>query len=204
MKVTLKPPNSPTSILGCWVINHTHQAKKVGKFVEVTGKFDVNVWYSHQDHSKTSVFTECVSYKERIRLHYRDEPTSGHEEIIVNVIQHPNCTEAIISECGEKFIITVERELIAEVIGETKICVLVHENNFEEEWPFRDESSSLNQDHGHNHNHGESAREQRRVEARVTGHRRQTWSWTRSRKRQRYTILLRAGKYLPAFFRGFI
>lgn len=171
MKVTLKPPNSPTSILGCWVINHTHQAKKVGKFVEVTGKFDVNVWYSHQDHSKTSVFTECVSYKERIRLHYRDEPMSGNEEIIVNVIQHPNCTEAIISECGEKFIITVERELIVDVIGETKLCVLVHESNFEEEWPFRDESSSLNQEHGHNHNHGsrQESREESRQESRQEG-----------------------------------
>ena len=134
---TLKPPNSPTSILGCWVINHTHQAKKVGKYIEVTGKFDINVWYSHQDHSKTSVFTETIPYKDRIRLHYRDEPTSGHEEVIVNVIQHPNCTEAIISECGEKFIITVERELIAEVVGETKVGITVHPHNFEEEWPVR-------------------------------------------------------------------
>ena len=52
---------------------------------------------------KTSVFTESVPYKDRIRLHYRDEPISGHEEVLVEVIQHPNCTEAIISECGENF-----------------------------------------------------------------------------------------------------
>ena len=32
---TLRPPNSPSSILGCWVINHTYSAKKNGKFVEV-------------------------------------------------------------------------------------------------------------------------------------------------------------------------
>ena len=86
----------------------------------------MNVWYSHNEHSKTSVFTESISYKDRIRLHYRDEPTSGLEEIIVNVIQHPNCTEAIISDDGEKFVISVERELIAEVVGETKVCVVVH------------------------------------------------------------------------------
>lgn len=150
-KETLCPPNKPTSILGCWVINHTHQARKTGKYVEVTGKFDVNVWYSHSNHSKTSVFTETISYKDRIRLHYRDEPTSRHEEVIVNVIQHPNCTEAIISKCGDKFIICVERELIAEVIGETKICVTVHPCPFEEEWPTRDESSSHR--HGHHHDH---------------------------------------------------
>ncbi|WP_245698259.1 outer spore coat protein CotE [Sporosarcina ureilytica] len=164
-KETLCPPNKPTSILGCWVINHTHQARKSGKYVEVSGKFDVNVWYSHSNHSKTSVFTETISYKDRIRLHYRDEPTSRHEEVLVNVIQHPNCTEAIISKCGEKFVICVERELIAEVIGETKICVTVHPHTFEEEWPIRDESSShhhgqhhdhkdKHQDHGKGHGHG--------------------------------------------------
>ncbi len=164
MQVSLRPPNSPTSILGCWVINHTHQAKKVGKCIEVTGKFDVNVWYSHQDHSKTSVFTESVPYKDKIRLHYRDEPTSGHEEIIVDVIQHPNCTEAIISECGEKFSITVERELLAEVVGETKVCISIHDSNFEEEWSFRDESSSHS--HGNNHDNRQEHRQEKRQEKR--------------------------------------
>lgn len=152
-KETLCPPNKPTSILGCWVINHTHQARKSGKFVEVTGKFDVNVWYSHNNHSKTSVFTETISYKDRIRLHYRDEPTSRHEEVIVNVIQHPNCIEAIISKCGEKFVIAVERELIAEVVGETKICVTVHPGGCNDDWPTYDESSSHHHNHGH-HEHG--------------------------------------------------
>lgn len=138
----LKPTNSPSSILGCWVINHTHQAKKHGKYIEVTGKYEINVWYSHHDHSKTSVFSESVPYKDRIRLSYRDEQTTGPEEVHVHVIQHPNCVEATISECGEKFNIAVERELLAEVVGETKVCISIHPHNFEEEWPFEDESSS--------------------------------------------------------------
>lgn len=155
-KETLCPPNKPTSILGCWIINHSHQARKVGKYVEVTGKFDINVWYSHSQHSKTSVYTESVSYKDRIRLHYRDEPTSKHEEVIVNVIQHPNCTEAVISKCKEKFVICVERELTAEVIGETKVCISIHPTPFEEEWHYHDESSSVHHHHtqGQHHHQG--------------------------------------------------
>lgn len=113
--------------------------------MEVSGKFDVNVWYSHSDHSKTSVFTETIAYKDRIDLHYRDEPTSRHEEVIVNVVQHPNCTEAIISKCGGKFIISVERELVAEVVGETKVCITVHPHNYEEEWAFKEDSTSKNE-----------------------------------------------------------
>ncbi|WJY28665.1 MULTISPECIES: outer spore coat protein CotE [Sporosarcina] len=141
-EVSLTPPNRPSSILGCWVINHSHSAKKVGSTIEVTGKFDVNVWYSHHDHSKTSVFTETVPYKDTIKLRYRDEPSSSKEEIRVEVLQQPNCTEAIISECQEKFQIKVERELLAEVIGETKVLITVHSNELEEEWSFDDESSN--------------------------------------------------------------
>jgi len=139
---TLRPPNNPSSILGCWVINHTHQAKKHGKFVEVTGKYDINVWYAHHDHSKTSVFSETVPYKERIKLHYREEDTHGVEDIHVHVFQQPNCTEAIITPDGEEFKVTVERELHAEVVGETTICIQVHPQDYEEEWSFKDESSS--------------------------------------------------------------
>lgn len=134
--VSLKPPNRPSSILGCWVINHTYQAKKAGNHVEVAGSFDVNVWYSHHDHSKTSVFTESIPYKDKIALHYRDEPTSSKEETIVTVLQHPNCTEASIAECGQLFSISIERELLVEMIGETKVAVTIHPDSFDEEWPI--------------------------------------------------------------------
>lgn len=139
---TLQPPNNPSSILGCWVINHTHQAKKHGKVVEVTGKYEVNVWYAHHDHSKTSVFSETVPYRERIKLHYRDGESQGFEDVQVRVLQQPNCTEAIITPDGEQFKITVERELLAEVVGETTVCITVHPHDFEEEWAYKDESSS--------------------------------------------------------------
>lgn len=80
-RVTLSPTNKPTSILGCWVINHTCSAKRVGKFVEVTGKFDVNVWYAYSNHSKTAVFSETVHYKDKVKLHYREGEISVGEDV---------------------------------------------------------------------------------------------------------------------------
>ncbi|MEK4228846.1 outer spore coat protein CotE [Solibacillus sp. FSL H8-0538] len=138
---TLRPPNVPTSILGCWVINHQHQAKKVGKFVEVSGKFDVNVWYAFNNHSKTAVFTETISYKDRIKLKYRDEEICDSTDVRVRVLQQPNCIEAVITPNGEQFNVVIEREFLVEVIGETTICISVHPLDFEEEWSFEDESS---------------------------------------------------------------
>lgn len=147
----LHPSNTPTSILGCWVINHHYHAKKVGKYVEVSGKYDVNVWYAYNNHTKTAVHTETVSYKDRVKLHYRDEVVNESNEVFVKVLQQPNCIEAIITQNGKDFNVVVEREVLVEVIGETKVVVSVHPLEFEEEWRFNDkeESSSSSSSEGY-------------------------------------------------------
>lgn len=137
----LKPPNSPTNILGCWIINHHYSAKKVGKFVEVSGKFDVNVWYAYNQHSKTAVYSETIPYKDKIKLHYRDDHHTDSNELQVHVLQHPNCLEAVIAEDDERIKVLVEREFLVEVIGETKVCISVHPLDYEEDWTLPDESS---------------------------------------------------------------
>ncbi|MBO1625023.1 outer spore coat protein CotE [Bacillus cereus] len=136
---TCESNHEPTSILGCWVINHTYEARKNGKSVEIEGYYDVNTWYSFNENTKTEVVTERVSYTDEINVGYRDKNFSGEDlEIITRVIQHPNCLEAIVSPNGNKIVVTVEREFVTEVVGETKMCVNVNpdgcpeaEDNFE-------------------------------------------------------------------------
>lgn len=124
---TITPPNRPTSILGCWVINHRYHAKKHGNAVEVEGTYDINTWYSHKDNTKTEVCTETVSYKDVIKLRYKDEDAVNDDcEVIVRVLQQPNCLECTISPNGNKVLVQVERELLSEIIGETKVCVAVN------------------------------------------------------------------------------
>ncbi len=131
---TITPSHAPTSILGCWVINHEYKAKKSGNNVEVYGTYDINVWYSYDDNTKTEVKTEKVSYSDQVRLRYRDSQYPGDDfEIIARVIQHPNCLEAVISPKGSKNVITVEREFIVEIVGETMICVQVNPDGVEED-----------------------------------------------------------------------
>lgn len=38
--------------LGCWVINHSYEARKNGKHVEIEGFYDVNTWYSFDGNTK--------------------------------------------------------------------------------------------------------------------------------------------------------
>ena len=98
--------------------------EKVGKFVEVSGKFDVNVWYAYSSHSKTAVFSETVHYKDKVKLSFRDGEVSAGDDVRVRVIQEPNCIEAIISPCGTKFEIVVEREVVVEVMGKRRFALV--------------------------------------------------------------------------------
>lgn len=128
------PNHIPTSILGCWVINHSYEARKNGKYVTVDGYYDINTWYSFDDNTKTEVVTERVHYADNVKVGYRDKEFSGEDlEIIARVVQHPNCLEATISPSGTELVVTVEREFLTEVVGETKICVSVNPNGCGEE-----------------------------------------------------------------------
>lgn len=120
---TISPPKNPSSILGCWLINHKYEAKKSGKTVEISGHYDINLWYSHSDNTMTEVVTERVPYNDVVRLKYRDPESFEDHEIIASVLQQPNCVEAVVSPNGNKVIVNAEREFLTEVIGETKICV---------------------------------------------------------------------------------
>ncbi|WP_153123865.1 outer spore coat protein CotE [Peribacillus tepidiphilus] len=123
---TIAPQHHPSSILGCWIINHSYTAKKVGKRVEITGCYDISIWYSYNKNTKTDVKTETVHYKDEIKLKYRDRDCYDDNEVIARVVQQPNCIEACISSCGKKVEVHVEREFYVEVIGETKVCVAVN------------------------------------------------------------------------------
>src|SRR5690606_14681205 len=108
---TIKPPHHPSSILGCWLINHKYEARKKGKKVEVIGSFDMNVWYSHNDNTKTSVVTERVEYKDIIKLKYRDPDCFNDKEVSARVLQQPNCIEAVIAK-SNKVSVSCEREFL--------------------------------------------------------------------------------------------
>ncbi|MCA1023142.1 outer spore coat protein CotE [Halobacillus litoralis] len=164
---TISPSHRPTSILGCWVINHIYNAKKKGDHVEVSGSYDINVWYSYNDNTKTEVVTERVTYCDYVKLSVKDDNCIHDDfEVIAKVVQQPNCLEATISGNGQKIVVEVEREFVVDVIGETKLCVKVdphgcgHDHDYEQDLSSDDysaietdflPSSSSSDDHDDKH-----------------------------------------------------
>lgn len=120
---TLQPNTSPSTILGCWVINHNFKGTKEKDSVRVEGSFDTNIWYSTDNNTKTEVAKETINYDELIPIK-EEEDYDGEDEIIVRVLQQPNCTKAEINNGKINF--TIEKIIAAEIVGDTKIKVEVN------------------------------------------------------------------------------
>lgn len=122
---TIAPPHKPSSILGTWIINHKNKARKDDDCVIVEGSYDINIWYSYSSNTRTEVATETVTYKDVVPLSEQDENCDKFEEVNIRPLQEPNCLESNVSPNGHKIVVQAEREVVVEVIGETKVCVSV-------------------------------------------------------------------------------
>ena len=134
--------NQASTILGCWVINHQFQGKKQGNDIIIDGSYDVNIWYSYDDDTKTDVYKDTNHYQEVI--HMREVEDITGEEIIVRSLKQPNCVKAEIQE--GKIIYTIEKELGIELVGDIKVKIEANEG--EEEWNeiVEDSTSSIDQE----------------------------------------------------------
>lgn len=127
----ISAPENINTILGAWVINHSYTAIKKGESVEICGSYDINIWYSTTGNTKTDVVKETVNYEDHIPLNIFDHSLREHTlEVQVVVAQAPSCVEATLSRSRDTVIIRVEKEFVAELVGETKICVPVYPSEY--------------------------------------------------------------------------
>lgn len=127
---TIDTENIPTTVLGCWVINHKFKGSEVGGKIVIDGSFDVNIWYSYSKDTKTTVITKKIPYSETVMVRQKDDTDSTVKDIIVRSLKQPNCVNAKAS--GKTISIDIEKELGVEIVGDTKIKVAVEDD--EEPW----------------------------------------------------------------------
>ena len=63
-KYSFMPEEKPTTILGCWVINHKFEGYKEQDKIRIKGDCDVNIWYSYDNDTKTLVSKQTINYDE--------------------------------------------------------------------------------------------------------------------------------------------
>lgn len=123
---SITPELRPDTILGCWVINHKFNGENQGGMVDIQGNFDVNVWYSYDNDTKTAVTTKTFSYQDKMPVHLKDNGIlTNDEEIIVRSLKQPTVTNVSVQDGVVK--LNVEKELGVEVVGNTKIKVSIED-----------------------------------------------------------------------------
>jgi spore coat protein E len=92
--------------------------------VPISGRFDVNVWYSYNNRQGTALAKETVRYTEFIPITEWSSTALGSLEAKARAVQVPECSDvSIVSQ--NRVRVTVEFSVQAEVIGETKIAIEV-------------------------------------------------------------------------------
>lgn len=129
---TVETDKKPSTVLGCWVINHKFKGYQADGKVGVNGSFDINIWYSHDDDSKTDVINKTINYNDTFNVKRREDvDLSGDTDIIVRSLKNPSCSEVNIKD-GNIISFNIEKELGVEIVGETKMKIAVEED--EEPW----------------------------------------------------------------------
>ena len=121
--------NQPSTILGVWVINHNFNGVKNNDEIRINGSYDVNIWYSYDNDTKTEVVRETEQYSEVVRMRNRDTD-SDDEQIIVRSLKQPNCVKVEIN--GNSIDYIIEKELGIELVGDVKVKIQADEE--EDPW----------------------------------------------------------------------
>ena len=130
---------TPNTVLGCWVINHAFSGNASGGRVTLNGTYDINVWYSYNNDTKTAVCTRKFTYSDVMNVNLKnDTKLDDRSEIIVQCLKQPTVVDVSIKNGLVN--LKVEKELGVEVIGNTTVKVAVEDDFDDYEEIFDTES----------------------------------------------------------------
>lgn len=132
---TISTDNTPNTVLGCWIINHKFDSAQENNKIVINGSFDVNLWYSFDNDTKTTVITKTIDYKELVSVNEKEKPDTDIKDIIVRSLKQPTCISA--KEKDNSIVLEIEKELGVEIVGDTKVKIAIEED--EDAWDILDD-----------------------------------------------------------------
>lgn len=140
------------TVLGCWVINHDLKGIKDGEYIKIVGSYDINIWYSYDNNTKTDVVSNRMFYEERVRVRIKENSEiNDNTEIIIRSLKNPTCIDVNNSDKTIKY--TISKELGIEILGDTKIKIPVSNNEDDYDVIIDEESLSDEIDKSVNENY---------------------------------------------------
>ena len=125
----VNPKDIPDTILGCWVINHNYEGYRHQNKIDIDGSYDINIWYSCDNDTKTEVIKDTNTYHEEVNAPIVSEDIAN-PEVVVRSLKQPTCTRCEI--VNGKIEYTIEKELGVEIVGDVKVKISYDED--EDPW----------------------------------------------------------------------
>ena len=124
-------------------MTHTFNGVNNHGKVVINGAFDVNVWYSYENDTKTAVSTKRFNYDDTMNVTLKDNATlNDKSEIIVRSLKQPTVTNVNLNDGNVK--LTIEKELGVEIIGDAKLKVSVEE--MDDDYEIIEDENKINSD----------------------------------------------------------
>ena len=119
--------DSINTVLGCWVINHTFNGINNNGTVLVNGSYDINIWYSYDNNTKTNVIVKRFNYQDTMNVRIKDTGEFNNDsEIIVRALSQPSVTDVELDD--NKIKLSVHKEMGVEVVGDATVRVSVDDD----------------------------------------------------------------------------
>lgn len=129
------------TVLGCWVINHKIHGKKDDDYIKINGSYDINIWYSYDNNTKTNVVSKKMFYEEKVRVKVRENSDlNDNSEIIIRSLKNPTCIDVSNEDKTIKY--TISKELGIEIVGDAKIRIPV--SNTEDDYDLIIDEDAVN------------------------------------------------------------
>ena len=137
MDHSVETEDNINTVLGCWVINHSFNGINNAGKVLINGSYDINIWYSYDNNTKTNVLVKRFTYQDTMNVKIKENSEfSNTSDIIVRALNQPSVTD--VSVDGSTIKLTVHKEMGVEIVGDTKVRVSV-EDEFEDYEEILDE-----------------------------------------------------------------
>lgn len=115
-------------------ITHNFSGHEVNNKILINGSFDVNIWYSYENDTKTNVITKTITYNETEKVRVEDSEIVN-KDVIIRSLKQPTCISA--KEDGNIINLEIEKELGIEIVGDTKVKINSVDTE-EETWDLLD------------------------------------------------------------------
>lgn len=103
---------------------HEFEASKKNDLINIDGSLEVNIWYSTDENTKTDVLREKITYFKDIKVKkIVSNYLKNTDDVLAKILRHPTVTSAKID--NDTIYLDIEFEILAEVIGETKMQVTI-------------------------------------------------------------------------------